>query len=146
MDYLVELGVLAPTTEREWASQSFIVPKKDGCVCWISDLCQLKKGIRCKQYPLQIIMDILCKCSGYKSFTKLDINHCIIITPIKKYKYLRLLMGLKCFLDIAQSIMESILAGIDDADVYIDDIGACTLGITMSNYCTIYYVTSMNTA
>ncbi len=33
-------------------------------------------------------------------------------------------MGLKCSPDIAQSIMESVLAGIDDADVYIDDIGA----------------------
>jgi hypothetical protein len=33
-------------------------------------------------------------------------------------------MGLKCSPDIAQSIMESVLAGINDADVYIDDVGA----------------------
>jgi hypothetical protein len=33
-------------------------------------------------------------------------------------------MGLKCSQDIAQSIIESILAGIDDAVVYIDYIGA----------------------
>ena len=33
-------------------------------------------------------------------------------------------MGLKCSPDIAQSIMESVLAGIDDADVYIGDVGA----------------------
>ncbi len=33
-------------------------------------------------------------------------------------------MGLKCSPDIAQSIMESVWAGIDEADVYIDDIGA----------------------
>eukprot|EP00804_Cyclotella_cryptica_P008829 CCRYP_013048-RA/>CCRYP_013048-RA protein AED:0.42 eAED:0.42 QI:0/0/0/1/0/0/3/0/229 len=33
-------------------------------------------------------------------------------------------MGLKCSANIAQSIMESVLSGIEDADVYIDDIGA----------------------
>ncbi|KAL7480725.1 hypothetical protein ACHAW6_006393 [Cyclotella cf. meneghiniana] len=48
---------------------------------------------------------------------------CNIITLFEKYKYLRLQMGLKCSHDIAQSIMESVLAYIDDADVYVDDIG-----------------------
>jgi hypothetical protein len=49
---------------------------------------------------------------------------CTIITPFSKYKYARLPMGLKCSPDIVQSIMESILSGIEDADVYIHDIGA----------------------
>ncbi|KAL7479861.1 hypothetical protein ACHAW6_005580, partial [Cyclotella cf. meneghiniana] len=114
------------------------VPTKDGRACWISDLCQLNKVIRCKQYPLPIITDILHKCSGYKFFTKLDISIqyytfeldersqdlCTIITPFEKYNYLRILMGLKCFPDIAQSILESVLVCIDDADVLIDDVGA----------------------
>ena len=33
-------------------------------------------------------------------------------------------MGLKCSPDIAQSVMENVLVGIDAADVYIDDVGA----------------------
>ncbi len=79
-------------------------------------------------------MDILRKCSGYKFFTKLDVSMqyytfeldnksqdlCTIITPFGKYKYLRLLMGLKYSPDIAQAAMENVLSDIKDADVYID--------------------------
>ena len=49
---------------------------------------------------------------------------CTIITPFRKYKYLSLLMGLKCSPGIAQSIMESVLPCIDVVDVYIDDVCA----------------------
>jgi hypothetical protein len=138
LDHLVRIGVLASQQENEWTSPSFVIPKKDGRVCWISNLRQLNKVIRCKQYPLPIITDILRRHSGYKFFTKLDINMqyytfeldkesqdlCTIITPFGKYKYLRLLMGLKCSPDISQAAMENVLSDIEDANVYIDIVGA----------------------
>ncbi len=74
LDHLLRISVLAAQQESEWASPSFIIPKKDGRVHWISDLHQLNKVIRCKQYQLPIIMDILCKRSGNKFFAKLDVS------------------------------------------------------------------------
>ncbi len=131
LNHLVKIGVLAAQQESEWALPSFIIPKEDGRVCWISNLCQLNKVIRCKQYTLPIITDILRKRSGYKFFTKLEVSMqyytfeldeesldlCTIVTPFGKYKYLRLPIGLKCSPDIAQAAMENVLSGIKDADI-----------------------------
>ncbi len=74
LNHLVRIRVLAAQQESEWASPLFIIPKKEGRVGWISNLHQLNKVIRRKQYPLLIITDILRKHSGYKFFTKLDIS------------------------------------------------------------------------
>ena len=49
-----------------------------------------------------------------------------IVTPIGKYKYNRLSMGLKCSPVIAQEVMENMFRQIDDTDVYIDDVEAFT--------------------
>ncbi len=138
LDHLVRIGVLAAQQESEWVSPSFIIPKKDNRVCWISNIRQLNKVIKCKQYPLLIITDILRKHSGYKFFTKLDVSMqyytfeldnesqdlCTITTPFGKYKYLRLPMGLKCSPDIAQAAMENVLSDIKDANVYFVNVCA----------------------
>jgi hypothetical protein len=138
LNHRVRIGFLAAQQESEWVSPSFIILKKDSRVHWISNLCQLNKVIRRKQYLLPIITDILRKHSGYMFFTKLDVSMqyymfeleeksqdlCTIVTPFGKYKYLRFLMGLKCSPDIAQAAMENVLSDIEDANIYINDVGA----------------------
>jgi hypothetical protein len=138
LNHLVRISVLAAQQESEGVSPSFVIPKKDNRVRWISNLRQLNKVIKRKQYPLPIIMDILGKYSGYTFFTKLEVSMqyytfelhkesqdlCIINTSFGKHEYMRLPMGLKCSPDIDQVAMENVLLDIDNADVYIDDVGA----------------------
>ena len=123
----------------EWASPTFIVPKKDGRVRWLTDFRELNKALKRKVHNLPLITDILRRKAGYKYCTKLDLSMmyycfeldeeskklCTIVSPFGYHRYNRLAMGLKVSPDIAQSIMEKVLRGLD-VDVYIDDIGIFT--------------------
>ena len=137
LDHLVKIGVLERSGASQWASGTFIIPKKDGQVRWISDFRALNKCIKQKTYPLLRISEILSKHTGYAYFSKLDISMayytfgldneskdlCTINTPYGLYRYRVLPLGVAQSPDFCQETMEHVLQGVMDADVYIDDIG-----------------------
>ena len=138
LDRLVSIGVIEQSSRSEWISPTFIIPKKDDHVRWISDFRALNKAIIRKVYPIPRIQDILNRCPGYKFLTKIDISMqyytfdldehsyqlCTIATPFGLYRYAHLPMGITVSPDIAQEIMEHLLNTITDIKIYIDDI-AC---------------------
>ncbi|EJK56186.1 hypothetical protein THAOC_23978 [Thalassiosira oceanica] len=129
-------SIVTPSTRSFYDS----VRSESSRIRFISDLRNLNKAVKRKVHNLPIISELLKERPGYEFLTKLDVSMqyytfelddesadlCTIVTPFGKYRYKRVPMGLKCSTDWAQSTMEAILDGIDDAKVYIDDIKCCS--------------------
>ena len=99
---LVKLKVLEEVRESEWGSPTFILPKKNGSVRFLSDFRQLNTKIRRKPYSLPRIGDVLQQLEGFQYTTTLALNMgyytvrlsseasdmCTIVTEFGKFCYL----------------------------------------------------------
>ena len=136
LDRLVKVGVLKKVNRSEWASPTFIIPKKDASVRFISDFRELNKLIKRKPFPIPKIQDLLLKLEGFQYATSLDLNMgyyhieltpfskrlCTIVTPFGKYEYQRLPMGLCNSPDIFQERMYELFSDLEYVRAYIDDL------------------------
>ena len=71
---LEEIGVLKRQPESEWASPTFIIPKKNKTVRFISDFREVNKCIRRTPYPIPKISTVLKEMEGFTYATALDLN------------------------------------------------------------------------
>ena len=139
---LEKIGVLRKVNRSEWAAPTFIVPKKDGKVRFVSDFRELNKRIVRNPYPLPKIQDLMLKLEGFQYASALDLNMgyyhihltpaasrlCTIVLPWGKYEYTRLPMGVKCSPDIFQERMSDLFQGMEFVRAYLDDLLLLTKG------------------
>ena len=133
---LERIGVLRRVNHSEWAAPTFIIPKKDGKVRFVSDFRELNKRIVRNPYPLPKIQDLMLKLEGFQYASALDLNMgyyhihltpasrrlCTIVLPWGKYEYTRLPMGVKCAPDIFQERMTDLFQGMEYIRAYLDDL------------------------
>ena len=136
VERLCKVGILKKVNRSEWAAPTFIIPKKDNTVRFISDFRELNQRIRRKPYPIPKIQDLLLKLEGFQYATSLDLNMgyyhieldpqskqlCTIVLPWGKYEYQKLPMGLCNSPDIFQEKMNELFTGFENVQAYIDDL------------------------
>jgi hypothetical protein len=142
IDQLVSIGVMKWQSYSQWASPSFIIPKKDLAVLTISDFRELNKRIVRRPYPIPKIRTTLQELEGFTYATTLDLDMgyytirldpmaskmCTIIFQWGKYSYLRLPMGFAGSADIFQAEMGNLMASLKYVQAYIDDLLIITKG------------------
>jgi hypothetical protein len=136
IERLCKLGVLERQHYSEWALPSFIVPKKNNTVHFLSNFWEVNKRLIRKPFPIPKISTVLQELEGFTFATALDLNMgyytirldldaskiCTIIFPWGKYSYKRLPMGIAGSPDIFQAGMMKLMESLEYVRAYIDDL------------------------
>ncbi len=136
VERLCQLGVLEGRPASEWALPSFIVPKKDQTVHFLSDFGEVNKRLVRKPFPIPKIRTLLQEIKGFSYATTLDLNMgyytirldpdaskiCTIIFPLEKYSYKRLPMGIAGSPDIFQEEMLELIESLEIVRAYLNNL------------------------
>jgi len=138
LDRLIQEGILEPVQFANWAAPIVPVLKSDKAsvrICGDFKL-TVNQASKLDRYPIPRVEDLFAKLAGGQVFTKLDMSqaymqllleeeskqYVVINTHRGLFKYHRLPFGISSAPGIFQRTMESLLQGIPNVVVYIDDI------------------------
>ncbi len=136
VERLCKLGVFERQPASEWALPSFIIPKKDRTVRFLSNFWEVNKRLVRKPFPIPKISMVLQELEGFTFATALDLNMvyytirldpnaskiCTIIFPWGKYSYKQLPMGIAGSPDIFQGKMSELMESLEHVRAYLDDL------------------------
>jgi hypothetical protein len=115
---------------------SFIIPKKDKTVRFLSDFWEVNKRLVRKTFPIPKISTVLQEIKGFSYATALDLNMGFytirldpdaskiytVIFPRGKYSYKRLPMGIAGSPDIFQEKMSELKESLEFVRAYLDNL------------------------
>ena len=148
IDQFVKRGILRRVNRSQWASPTFIVPKKlnvgetTPSARMVVDFRKLNERIVRCPYPVPKIQNLLITLEGFKFATSLDLVQgyyqmplddearklATIVLPWAKYEYTVLPMGISIAADCFQMRMNELLGHLPYVRCYIDDILIVTKG------------------
>ncbi|XP_062400896.1 uncharacterized protein K02A2.6-like [Sardina pilchardus] len=137
LERLSNQGIIEPVKFSEWAAPIVPVLKPDNSVRICGDYkLTVNQVSKLEQYPIPKLEDLFEKLSGGEKFSKLDLSHAyqqVILDEASKpyvtinthkglFQVNRLPFGVSSSPAIFQRMMESLVAGIPNVAVYLDDI------------------------
>ena len=137
LERLEEEGVIEPISFADWAAPIVPVLKSNKTVRICGDFkLTVNKVSKLDRYPIPRIDDLFSKLAGGKLFSKLDLSQAYLQVCLEEeakkfvvvnthkglYRYNRLPYGISSAPGIFQRTMESLLQGIPQVVVYLDDI------------------------
>ena len=137
LDRLLSEGIIEPVQFSDWAAPIVPIVKEDGRIRICGDYrVTINHLSKLDSYPIPKASDLFAALAGGKSFSKLDLSHAYLqlvldeesrkFTTINTQKglfqYKRLPFGVSSAPAIFQRTMDSLLQGIPQTCVYLDDI------------------------
>lgn len=133
---LIDIGVLVRDSTSLWASPAFVVPKKDGSVRLVCDFRKLNQFLQRNHYPTKDVKEMVRSVEQpkYKSVFDVPLSYytrvlarksraaTAITTPLGKFVFARLPMGVSTAPDEFQACMDEKLGDLEYVRVYLDDI------------------------